>query len=202
MTTALVKQDQVKQTGLALVTQAEELQVVDQASFEAAARFRTGVLKWVDQITAQWAPAVKAAHEAHRATLKQRDDWCADYLRAAAIVGTALAEFEAKARAEVRRQEQALAKQAQAAAAEAKGPVMVPPVTATVPKADGLGFRDQWSAHVTDLMKLVRAVAAGEQPLALLEPNMTALNGLARSLKDEMKVPGVEARDARVPVRQ
>jgi hypothetical protein len=73
-------------------------------------------------------------------------------------------------------------------------PVFMPPVAAPrAAVAAGTSFRDNYRAEITNLMALVRAIAAGTQPLALVLPNQVALNGLARSLKDAMAVPGVRA---------
>jgi hypothetical protein len=71
-------------------------------------------------------------------------------------------------------------------------PVFTPPVrVAAPPRVDGVSFRDTYRAEVTDLMALVQAVAKGQAPLTLLKADETALNGMARSLKTAMKVPGV-----------
>ena len=48
-----------------------------------------------------------------------------------------------------------------------------------------------WRAEVVDLLELVKAVADGKLPTIILEPNMTALNDMARDLKDEGTVNGV-----------
>jgi hypothetical protein len=58
-------------------------------------------------------------------------------------------------------------------------------------KAEGVYYTDHYSAEVKDLMALVKAVAEGRQPIAYLEANMVALNGIARSLKDSAKIDGV-----------
>lgn len=82
-------------------------------------------------------------------------------------------------------------------------PVFVPVAPAPAkPAAAGVSFRDNWSARVTDLMALVQAVAKGEQPITLLEVNQPALNGLARSLKGAMRVPGVEAVNERIAAQK
>ena len=73
-------------------------------------------------------------------------------------------------------------------------PVFTPPVAiAAPPKVAGLSFRDNWTAEVTDLLALVKAVASGAQPITLLQANQTTLNGMARALKESMRVPGVRA---------
>ena len=138
--------------------------------------------------------------------------------------------LEAEERARVAAEQERLRKAeedrrlAAAAAAEAKGdaetaerlisaPVVVPtvaprpvyvppPPPAQKPTAQGVSFRDSWSAKVTNLMALVQAIAKGEQPITLIDANQTALNGLARTLKQSMNVPGVEAVNERLAAQR
>jgi hypothetical protein len=82
-------------------------------------------------------------------------------------------------------------------------PVFVPvaPI-APKPLAAGVSFRDNWTAEVTDLAALVKAVAEHRAELTLLMPNMVALNGMARSLKDALKIPGVRAKNERIAAQK
>lgn len=66
-------------------------------------------------------------------------------------------------------------------------------VTTSAPEVAGVSVRVTWHAEVRDLLALVKAVAEGKQPLSLLEPNMTQLNGLARTMKGDLAIPGVAA---------
>jgi hypothetical protein len=78
------------------------------------------------------------------------------------------------------------------AAAEAviAAPVVAPAVY--VPKTTPTGFgnatRRTWGAEVTDLMALVKAVAAGTVPIQALEANTVFLNGQARMLKAALAI--------------
>jgi len=71
--------------------------------------------------------------------------------------------------------------------------VYVPPVVlaTTTPKVEGISKRQVWKCDVTDKMVLIKAIAAGHVPLAAIEPNTVFLGQQARSLKSEMKYPGV-----------
>lgn len=60
-------------------------------------------------------------------------------------------------------------------------------------KVAGISTREVWSAEVTDKMKLIRAVAAGDAPAELLDVNMSTLNRLAKALKGGLSYPGVRA---------
>jgi len=65
-------------------------------------------------------------------------------------------------------------------------------------KVEGISYRSLWSARVVDFATLVRAVADGKAPLELLQANETALNGVARALKQSMSIPGVIAEEKRI----
>ncbi len=67
----------------------------------------------------------------------------------------------------------------------------VPIVVMDTEKVKGISTRTTWHAEVTDLGKLVQAVASGTWPLSLVEPNMKVLANLATSLRDQANIPGV-----------
>lgn len=115
----------------------------------------------------------------------------------------AKAREEAKAAEEERRLQQAIELEQsgdkEAAKQVLEAPVVVPEVyvppvilATTTPKVEGLSKRQVWKCDVTDLMTLVKAVAAGQVPLAAIEANTVFLGQQARSLKSEMKYPGVK----------
>ena len=54
-------------------------------------------------------------------------------------------------------------------------------------------FREIWSAEVTDLMELVKAVAEGKVSVQSILPNMAWLRKKAEHEKLEMRVPGVRS---------
>ncbi len=70
-----------------------------------------------------------------------------------------------------------------------------PPVIAapTFEKAKGLHLTRPWSAEVTDIRLLARAVADGTVSPDTIMGNQVVLNGLARSLKQTMNLPGVRS---------
>jgi len=85
----------------------------------------------------------------------------------------------------------------------------LPPPPPVQPKSAfvgaGLAARDNWTCEFaigsnglplseSEAVKLLAsAIASGRAPAALLTPNMTALNAMARSLKETMDVPGFRA---------
>ena len=79
-------------------------------------------------------------------------------------------------------------------AAQVEVPIVSAPIIADdMPKTEGIAYRTTWKAEVTDKLALVKAVAVGEQPLSLLEANMSTLHAYARELKDKFAIPGVQA---------
>jgi chromosome segregation ATPase len=70
--------------------------------------------------------------------------------------------------------------------------IVAPTVQIETPKVKGLSSRQEYKHRGVDLMALVKAVAEGKQPLAYLDFNHATLAGMAKALKQQMNVPGVE----------
>jgi colicin import membrane protein len=116
------------------------------------------------------------------------------------------AQQEAQAAAAAGNQEAAAA--AQAAADEAQQQAEVAAMTATVmtvapvveapAKVSGISSRMTYSAEVTDLMELVKAVAAGTAPIQCLQADAKFLGAQARAFKKAGTLyPGVVAIEER-----
>lgn len=71
-------------------------------------------------------------------------------------------------------------------------------VPTEAPKVSGISRRDNWTAVVEDLGKLVAAVAAGTVPLRALQPDMAFLNKQAKALQQDLSYPGVRPHKERV----
>lgn len=135
------------------------------------------------QLLAAWDSAKEQARQAEEARLRD----------------------EARRAEETRRLEEAAALEREAAAtgddalreeatAVLESPIEVTGVVVakTTPRIAGIAFRENWSAKVVSLPKLIAFVAAHPQYANLLTPNTAALNALARGLKHAMRVDGVE----------
>lgn len=117
------------------------------------------------------------------------------------------AELQRKAQEEARKQAQdeAMAKAAalekegrvEEAAAVIGSPIQTPAVVvqSSVPKGFGGMTRTTWSAKVTDMMALVKAVAEGKAPIQCIEANMVFLNAQARAMHEALAYPGVVAEE-------
>lgn len=210
----------MERTG-ALVAQARALVIADADSYQNAGAFLTGVKALRKEIDATFDPVVRKAHEAHRAACDAKKKHEAPLVEAEGIVKRAISAYvtaeeqrrrqeaaEAAAKARREAEERALA---EAAALEAAGEKeqaervieeveMAPPPPPPPPavKAQGVSTREKWTAEVVDFAALVRAVAAGRAPMALLSVNQSALNKQAEALKGELAYDGVKARMERV----
>ncbi len=71
--------------------------------------------------------------------------------------------------------------------------VQAPTAEAPPPPTGAVHVRTTWHAEVVDLAALAKACAEGQQPIALILPDMAKLNAMARTLKDGLSIPGVRA---------
>lgn len=113
--------------------------------------------------------------------------------------------LEAKAAEDARKERERL--EAQAKKAEASGKVekaetlrqaaeYIPQnvvIASSTPKVSGVSTRGTWKARITSKHDLIAYVAAHPEWEHLIDVNMTAINGLARSQKSSLALPGVEA---------
>ena len=212
---------QVTEEGDVLLSQVDDLTIYDQESANAGGLVLASIKAYKKRVQQVMDPIVQATHKAWKVAVAQRDGLLEPAVQAEQTVKQRLTAWEQaeearrkqvqeamqrEARQEAARQHatqaRILEEQGQTAAAEAvrqaPAPVVFTPPPPPAPRVQGVGFRDQWSAHVTDLRKLVEAVARGDQALDLLQPNQTALNKLAVALKDHLNVPGVEAKKERI----
>src|SRR3990172_8385904 len=145
---------------------AKQLQITNDLLCEIAIDYEKGLSNLIKEIDTTFDPHIKKAFETHRGLVAEK-------------------------KRHVEPVEEAKKEEASAILDE---PVNVPTVTIakTTPSA-GIGgaIREIWSAEVYDLHALVAAIVEGKASTGLIEPNQTALNGMARSLKKNMIIPGV-----------
>lgn len=159
-------------------------------------------------------PIIDSAHRAHKGLTKLRADLLGPIDSAYRVLDGRAQDYERAERAKAEARARELAEQARKAeeerqlldaiAAEEAGDttaanailaerptvpvVVVQPAVATLP---GTSLRTQYRAEVTDLLSLVKYVAINREWVQLLEPAMPALNALARSQREALRIPGV-----------
>jgi hypothetical protein len=189
--------------------------VVDALSYEIAATHLQAIKALQAEADETFDPIIKRAHETHKEALAQKKHITDPLTQAEAVLKRSMASYvqdqERKRLEEERRlREQAELEAAQAREAEieeaeahgatveevqaiAQSPLRVSPViTAPVTtRVQGIISREVWKAEVTNLIALVKFVSANPQFISLIQPNTAAINGLARSLRSTMNIPGV-----------
>jgi hypothetical protein len=196
---------------------AEELVVHDEESYLYAMELGSQCATRARHVEEMLKPAKEAAHKAWKEVVDLITSFTGPLEQAKQLCGKKARDWkrvEEEKREEEARQKR-LAEQkrleeerlAQAAALEARGeekraveildaPVVAPPVPVKeVAKPIGATFRSNWQIEVTDFRALVKAVAAGEVDLAVLQPNEKELRARAKTLKNDMKYPGVRVWD-------
>lgn len=192
------------------------VKVLDIDTFKQAGDYCEQITDKEKKVHAYWDEDVERAHEAHKSLVAKRASFLDPLKTAKNWLKQQMKDWqtaEEHKRLEIERQAQEAARKlaedqalAQAAALEKEGdkaaaeevisrPVDVPAIVVqnTIPKGYGSFTRKTWSADVTDLMSLVKAVAAGQAPLMALSANTAFLNNQARAMKQALNYPGVKA---------
>jgi len=197
---------------------AHGIHVTNAASYESAAEALKGIKSLLKEADRVFDPAIKKAHEAHRAMIAAKREVTDPLSNAEVIIKTRMVEWrsgeERKARAEERRLTELARQQAEedrAREAEAmravdpvvadeieRAPLAPPPVTvqSSVPKVAGVVTKTLWRARVVDVVALLAYVYEGcaERPdlLKYIKPDESMLNAEARATKGAIEIPGVE----------
>lgn len=140
-----------------------------------------------ERIAAEERRKAEAAIRAEQARLAKEaaDREAAAKIEADKLIAAGNAEQAAQVQAEAAIEAANLAATAQ---------VMTAPIAApAVAKVAGVSMRGVWKAECTDKAALVAFVAANLQFLNLLDVNTSALNQMAKAMKETMQIAGVRA---------
>jgi hypothetical protein len=209
-----MEQEELRQEALTWPDRARDLTVNSVATCAAASEQLLGIKGLRLKIEETLGPAVRKAYEAHKAIVMVRKSIEDPLIEAETILKLSLSVYEIEQRkmaeeeqrTERERQEReaqrerdaelSLAKAEGASKAELKEIAARPlPPPVTIPqkpwRAPGITMRDNWKVVIEDKMKLIRYCATNPDHHNLLEPNLTALNAMARALKGVLNLPGV-----------
>ena len=214
--TAIPETGQIQQQGTDLVARAHGLVVVNQATLDTGGHLVKSIRELRRQVKETFADPKAKSHAAHRAVCDAEKKHDAPLAAAEMTIKNSISgylreeeqrrqnELITRQAEERRKEEQARLeraalldeageKDAADALLDEEPPPPPPPTTQDMrPQADGITSRKTWAAEVTNLRALAKYVADGGA-VNLLLPNMPALNSMARSHKEEMRVPGVSA---------
>lgn len=208
-----IETSEIAAASSATLTAAQNFKITTAQQYEEAGGQLKGIMALKKKIADTFDPHIKRAFEAHRSLVAEKKTHetplqTAEALLKRAMLGYQLAEEQKRREAEARAQEEARkerekleARAAKAAAAgkeekaaalaTAASAVVAPIVMPTTPKVSGISTRTTYRAEVSNLMELVKAVAAGTVPLMALQANQTFLNNQARAMKETLAYPGV-----------
>lgn len=216
LATIETKADELNKEILPELSVAAEIVVRDAESYQMAGETWKSLTALEKKIKAYWEEDVSAALKLHRSLVAKRDAMLIPVGEQKNTLRLGMKSYEDE-QERIRRAEQARLEEearkaaeeaalAQAVALEQNGhksaaeaviatPVVAPAVY--VPKTTPAGFgnatRRTWGAEVTDIMALVKAVAAGTVPIQAIEANSVFLNQQARALKSALQYPGVKS---------
>jgi hypothetical protein len=201
-----------------LIAQARALQIVDDESYGRAGENLKAIMGLLDVIDESCDPLIQQAHQTHKDAIKQKKGFQGDLPEAKGILRSKIGEREAELDRIARAEEARLAAEAkerdeaarlkEAVALDEAGeheeadrvldePSLPPPPSVAVhkPKVEGVSTRYLYSTKLKNLDELTDAAAAtpkGSVERRLLAFNQTPANQLARALKEDFRVPGVE----------
>lgn len=177
---------------------AEDAARKERARVEAEARAQAAEAERQAREHAAAEAAKRKAEEEAIEAQRQADEAAANGDKEAAALAFAAIEKADRERVEA----EAAAAQAriaqEQAAAEAAAHEMTSLVVSAAPvqtssKVSGISTSKSWKARITDKAALIKYIAEHPELLEWVEIKMTGPNGMAKALKQAMKIPGVEA---------
>lgn len=202
---------------------ARALRILDALGYERAAAMLLEIKALRGQVNEAFDPIITDANRVHKTACGKKREAEQPLVDAELVLKSAMGDWhreqerhrvaeqrrleeEARQREEARRLEEAAALEREAhqtgdvglqeeAEALISQPVQTMPVSVarTTPKVAGIVHRENWSARVTSMRALIKFVAEHPEYDTVLTVNPAVLNGLARSLKGNLKIDGVQA---------
>jgi hypothetical protein len=205
----------IDQKAMSAVEFSNEISIVNNELYEIAAEYLLGLKALENEIEETFDPVVKSTYGAWKAALAAKAKHFGPVDEAMKIIKSKMGTYQVEAEKKARIEQEQLKRLAieedekdRAAQAEAlivagrpeeallllEGEQEAPPVVlqpSGAPRAEGIQTREVWKGEVTNFEALVKAVAAGTAPLALLEPCQSKINGMVKMLGKELKIPGI-----------
>lgn len=206
MTTDIVIPSEVREQSIGVVARANEMVVANSDDYQLAADLLRSIKTVRDNIAATFDEPIKAAHMAHKSMLEAKKKHEAPLSMAEVVVKGKMSrwtteqerirrEQEAQLREQARREEEdrrlreaeELERQGEAEAAQelVSAPVATPTVVIpkSVPKVEGISTRRTWKFRIVNESII---------PRDYLMPDEKKIGGVARSMGEAARIPGVE----------
>ena len=210
-------ESQVRPSIAPLEQKARAIEIVDQTTYDQACEVARSAVEARKTIKERLEPGKAAAHTAWKEWVGLENEMLGLVEGAEKIAKGKLAKWDAEQERLRREEEARLAEEArkqeedarlqEATAAEADGASeeeveaildeLAPQVAVTAPRTyrrgTGVTTRETWSGKVTHKPTLIQYVAKHPQFSHLFKIDQPALNNLARSQKDLLRIPGIKA---------
>jgi hypothetical protein len=205
----------LEQQAISVRSAMAEIAIADQSTYNLAVEKRTAAVTWLKGAETFFDPSIADAHALHKKLLAQKKTVCEPVEMTIRTINRELLRFDEE-QARIRREEQrrledesrrkaeeerlAQAEQMQAEGADEEvidavleAPVQVTEMVIARPtyeKSKEVIYRDNYSGECFDLLALVKAIAKDKSLIGLVQVNQTALNQMAKALKETMSIPG------------
>lgn len=197
------KKQELEKQSINLTEQATSLVIQNEADNSNATLILKSIKSMRVSINDTFKPAVQSAKKAYDEARDLRDKFLkpvadAEFTLRQKVGAFVLAEnrrLAELAEIEAKKQEKEI-KKAEKKAEKTGEAVVLPaaaPIKTKVTSQAGISHTVRWSAEVTDIVALCKAVVAGKVIPEVISPNMTVLNKLAQVSKDKLNIAGVKA---------
>jgi len=193
---------------LAAVGEAKATKIIDRPTYEKAGGFLVGLKAIEKEINETFDPVIKAAYEAHKASITARDKHRAPILEAEKIVKVKMGDFQKIEEKRLREKEEALREEARQEEEEGRNrraeeliaagkpdealallgqEVEAPPIVLpedSAPKVAGIMTREVWKWRLVNVDLI---------PRAYLIPDEVKIGKVVRATEGKIDIPGIEA---------
>jgi hypothetical protein len=208
------KTKQVENQGLAIIEKMGGLVISDQESYDLALQYRSELQGYLERVEAFFEPMRVKAHEAYKEILNKK----AEVVKPAKVhldgLNASIGIFLQSQREKQRKLQEAEQERLNALAEkqhereikklQKKGydpesiemmsqQAVVAPVAEVKPilEQGGISTREQWQGEVVDMMALIKFISKNKRYQHLLQVDQAELNKLARSMRQNLDLPGV-----------
>jgi hypothetical protein len=206
---------EIKSEALAIPERAQ-ITVVDNATMLQADNVRSDIKAMIKKVDEKFKPIADKAFQAHRgitglwkeikAPLEAADQYLVEQVKRFQREERDKVEAEQRRLQEIARKEAEEKALADAIAAEQEGnheeaqaiieeKPYVPPIILkpTTPKVDQRVYGTVWKARVTSKALLIKFISDNPHFIHLVDVNQSEINGMAKSQKSALRLPGVES---------
>src|SRR3990167_4692105 len=157
----------------------ETLKISNNDAYVMAGHYRRAIKDGIKEMEAQHDDNIRRWREGHVKALAERDDRLQPYMQAETILGRKLLNYK---------------RDKETTEELISAPIEIPPVILpkATPKLERTAIKTHWKCEVVDIRALLLGVLNDSVPMQAIEANTIFLGQMVRTLKKEMRYPGVK----------